>query len=114
MLCEGVSRKTVYEGRTGVLVPVRASPVPGVVRSARDVDIRKLLFPHILIIYARSTSEFLRDLASAAGYSHLGSVLGGGGQGSVGFTPGADRGSDRACAAVCGDTYKDYDTGGTR
>ena len=36
--------------------------------------------------------KFLRDLASGHGYSHLGSVVWAG-HGSVGFTPGAGRGS---------------------
>ena len=40
------------------------------------------------------------ETSGAAGYSHLGSVVWAG-QGSVGFTPGAGRGSGRAVVRQC-------------
>ena len=49
-----------------------------------------------LYTYERSFSE----TSGEAGYSHLGSV-GRAGQGSVGFTPGAGRGSGRAVVRQC-------------
>ena len=57
-----------------------------------------------MCMYISAMEKFVRDLASGQSYSHPGSVVWAG-VGSVGFTPGAGRGSGRevvACAAVCG------------
>ena len=57
-----------------------------------------LYIHHSTTPYTRATS--FSETSRAAGYSHLGSVLWVG-QGSVGFTPGAGRGSGRAVVRQC-------------